>query len=253
MKLDNNSLIHLGHRQRMKDKLSNHGARIFDTYELLEMLLYNVIPYKDTNPIAKRLLIRFGSLRGVLSASSEELCEVEGVGKKAAELISLVGRYERVLPALTENSTVFDNYHAAGRFFVEYFNENKDEKVVMLLLDNSMRLLGIKSIPCTHFGSAAVRPSAFLDAVAKAGAGNVLVACNHRYGALYMSESEIASYRSIKISLSAIRVSLGASYVVSGNNYTRINTDFSTSFACESAEYIRFINSISEGVFSHDV
>ena len=54
MKLDNNSLIHLGHRQRMKDKLSNHGARIFDTYELLEMLLYNVIPYKDTNPIAKR-------------------------------------------------------------------------------------------------------------------------------------------------------------------------------------------------------
>ena len=252
MKLDNNSLIHLGHRQRMKDKLTLHGARIFDTYELLEMLLYNVIPYKDTNPIAKRLLIRFGSLKGVLSASAEELCEVEGVGKRAAELITLAGCYESVLPD-AENTAVFDDYHIAGRFFVDYFNRNKDDKVVMLLLDNSMRLLEIKNIPCNHFGSAAVRPSAFLDAVARAGAGNVLVACNHRYGALYMSESEIASYRAVKMSLNSIRVNLGASYVVSGNKYTRINTDFSTSFAYESAEYLRFIDSISEGVFSCDV
>ena len=52
--------MHVGHRGRMRDKLMTHGARIFDTYELLEMLLYYTIPYKDTNPIAKRLLSEFG-------------------------------------------------------------------------------------------------------------------------------------------------------------------------------------------------
>ena len=51
----NNDGIHKGHRQRMRAKLKAHGARVFDTYELLEMLLYYVVPYKDTNPIAKRL------------------------------------------------------------------------------------------------------------------------------------------------------------------------------------------------------
>ena len=54
------SRIHEGHRQRMRSKLLTHGQRIFDTYELLEMLLYHVIPYKDTNPISKRLLAAFG-------------------------------------------------------------------------------------------------------------------------------------------------------------------------------------------------
>ena len=49
--------IHQGHRSRMRDKLTLHGQFIFDTYELLEMLLYQTIPYRDTNPIAKKVKI----------------------------------------------------------------------------------------------------------------------------------------------------------------------------------------------------
>ena len=62
--------LHVGHRARMRRKFLSYGSRIFDTYELLEMLLYHAIPYKDTNPVAKRLLMEFGSLEGVLTASS---------------------------------------------------------------------------------------------------------------------------------------------------------------------------------------
>ena len=59
-KFINDDRIHEGHRGRMRAKLLAHGQNIFDTYELLEMLLYHVIPYKDTNPVAKRLLYAFG-------------------------------------------------------------------------------------------------------------------------------------------------------------------------------------------------
>ena len=236
----------------MRDKLTVHGARIFDTYELLEMLLYSVIPYKDTNPIAKRLLIRFGSLKGVLSAEKTELMEVEGIGDRAADLIRCVGMYQSVSASSLRESVVFNDYHAAGRYFVDYFEKHKNERVVMLLLDNGMRLLDVVCIPCDHFGSAAVRPSLFLSAVARVGAGNVLIACNHRYGALYMSESEIASYRSVKMSLNSIRVTLGANYVISGNQYTRISNDFTSSFACESEEYQHFVSTVCEGVFTVD-
>ena len=45
--------IHKGHRQRMREKLVRAGDVAFNTYELLEMLLYYVIPYKDTNPISQ--------------------------------------------------------------------------------------------------------------------------------------------------------------------------------------------------------
>ena len=83
--------IHKGHRQRMRAKLSAHGPRVFDSYELLEMLLYRTNPRSDTNPIAKQLLRRFGSIDGVLSTSCEELASENGVGTKTASLISLVG------------------------------------------------------------------------------------------------------------------------------------------------------------------
>ena len=68
--------IHKGHRQRMRAKLIRNSDRVFDTYELLEMLLYHVIPYKDTNPVSKNLLSRFGSLEGIFKASKDELTEV---------------------------------------------------------------------------------------------------------------------------------------------------------------------------------
>ena len=56
------SLIHKGHRQRMRDKLLTYGSKVMQSYELLEMLLFYVIPYKNTNPTAKRLILKFGSL-----------------------------------------------------------------------------------------------------------------------------------------------------------------------------------------------
>ncbi|MBR4836163.1 MAG: hypothetical protein IKU99_04030, partial [Clostridia bacterium] len=91
--------IHDGHRGRMRAKLLSHGRSIFDTYELLEMLLYYSVPFRDTNPIAKRLLHAFGGLDGVLKAKREELTEVSGVGDHTAELIALVGRLNNILGA----------------------------------------------------------------------------------------------------------------------------------------------------------
>ena len=246
--MNEHSLIHKGHRQRMKDKLLVHGPRIFDTYELLEMLLYRVIPYKDTNPIAKKLLERFGSLAGVLAAPCEELCLVDGIGERAAEFISLLGKYGDITAQSSEDVPVFDDYDSAGRFFVDYFDAHKSESVAVLLLDNAMRLIDVEAVCCKSFGSAAVKPRRFVDAVMRSGAGNILVACNHRYSALVFSDSEIATYRSIKLALSDIRVPLTAGYIVSGNKYTSFDTDMEFCFATSSPERDRFIASVKEGV-----
>ena len=146
--------IHDGHRARMRAKLIAHGPRIFDTYELLEMLLYYVVPQRDTNPIAKRLLHRFGSLDGVLRAERDDLLTVSGVGEYVADFIISVGRASDLTAASDRRAPlIFDDYNKAGKYLVEYFAENPDTNIVILLLDNTMRMLGTENIPGTNFGS----------------------------------------------------------------------------------------------------
>lgn len=53
-------------------------------YELLELMLGGVIRRGDTKPLAKELLSRFGTLRGVLDAKTTELAQVPGFGPSLA-------------------------------------------------------------------------------------------------------------------------------------------------------------------------
>ena len=236
--------IHKGHRSRMKSKLESYGARIFDTYELLEMLLYYAIPYRDTNPIAKRLLVAFGSLDGVLSASKEELAEVDGIGERCAELIMLMGRVVKEDAALGNRChvEVFDNYHKTGRFLVSYF-ENNDSTICMMMLDNGMRLLGVADIPAEDFGSAAVKPRYFVDAALESGAAVVAIA-HKRHSLLFFPDSSLATDRLIRSELSGIGVTVAEHYVISGREYSGIHPNFSLGSSHDTPELLRFIESI---------
>ena len=62
---------HAGHRDRLRERAAKGGIGALPDYELLEMLLFRSIPYKDTKPLAKDLLARFGSLEGIGAATHE--------------------------------------------------------------------------------------------------------------------------------------------------------------------------------------
>ena len=64
---------HSGHRDRLRERAAKGGIEALPDYELLEMLLFRSIPYKDTKPLAKDLLARFGSLEGIGAASHEAI------------------------------------------------------------------------------------------------------------------------------------------------------------------------------------
>lgn len=75
---------YLGHRQRLRDRLSEAGADALADYELLEIILYRSITRADTKPLAKSLIVRFGSFAEVLGAPENLLREVTGVGPSVA-------------------------------------------------------------------------------------------------------------------------------------------------------------------------
>ena len=74
--------LHANHRGRVRTRFVNDGFSLdkFEDHQVLEYLLFHVIPRIDTNELAHRLLDRFGSFRDVLDAKHEDLITVEGIG-----------------------------------------------------------------------------------------------------------------------------------------------------------------------------
>ena len=86
---------HEGHRERLKERFLNEGLLGFHDHNILELLLFYVIPRKDTNEIAHELLREFGSLSAVFDADIELLKQVPGIGDNAATFIKLIPQLAR--------------------------------------------------------------------------------------------------------------------------------------------------------------
>jgi DNA repair protein RadC len=69
-----------GHRDRLRDRFRKTGAEGLPDYEMLELLLFRALPRRDTKPLAKLLIARFGSFGEVINAPDHRLKEVDGVG-----------------------------------------------------------------------------------------------------------------------------------------------------------------------------
>jgi len=81
---------YVGHRERLRQRFRDAGADAVPDYELLELILFRAAQRRDTKPLAKALLARFGTFAEVLNAPEELLAEVPGIGEAATTEIKLV-------------------------------------------------------------------------------------------------------------------------------------------------------------------
>ncbi len=133
--------VHDGHRERLKKQYTEHGLEPFQDHQVLEMLLFYAIPRCDTNPIAHRLIDRFGSLGGVFSASMEELTTVPGIGERAAELIKLIPAVKKLYDDdLARPRPQLNSTNEAVEYFSLRLKDEADEVYLAACLDGANRL-----------------------------------------------------------------------------------------------------------------
>lgn len=81
-----------GHRQRLKERLCKDSASMAD-YEILELLLGQILPRRDTKPLAKELLANFETLGGVFRAPREQLDKIKGIGPGVLTFFTLIREF----------------------------------------------------------------------------------------------------------------------------------------------------------------
>jgi DNA repair protein RadC len=79
-----------GHRERLRERFHSAGPDALSDYELLELALFASIPRRDTKPIAKALLKKFGSFAEVIHAPIARLREIDGIGDASINQIKLI-------------------------------------------------------------------------------------------------------------------------------------------------------------------
>ena len=136
-----------GHRARLKARFLTDGFDNFNEINALELLLFYTIPRSDTNPIAHRLLDRFGSFSAVLDADYNELLEVDGVSDHTATFLKLLPQTARYY----ESSKITERKELAtlsdiGEFFVRKYVGVIKETVYLLLLDNKRCMISVEKI-----------------------------------------------------------------------------------------------------------
>lgn len=125
-----------GHRERLRSRYREQGEAALADYEILELLLFRLIPRRDTKPIAKALLNRFGTLAGVFGASPALLQEVDGIGEAVALDLKLVATVsQRMLKSELRNKQVLGSWSAVINYCHAAMAHEDREQFRLLFLD----------------------------------------------------------------------------------------------------------------------
>src|SRR6201997_4801687 len=79
-----------GHRERLRGRFFGAGPDALSDYELLEMALFAAIPRRDTKPLAKALIKKFGSFAEVIHAPEARLREIDGIKDASVNQLKLI-------------------------------------------------------------------------------------------------------------------------------------------------------------------
>ena len=138
-----------GHRERVRRKFLENGFNGFEDYEVLELLLFYVIPRRDTKAIAKELIAKFKTLANVLKADNKELKTINGLGDVAITFLKMMGALpEKIYEDKLKNEKIIkdDTNKITNKEILLNFLRNKIgyenvEKFYVIYLSGIMKVL----------------------------------------------------------------------------------------------------------------
>ena len=200
---------HDAHRKRLKARFIKSGLDDFEPHNVLELVLFYSVPRKDTNPIAHRLINRFGSLSAVLDAKPEELMKVDGITENTAVLISMLPAIARkYLEDKVEVVNSVEGFSDVGAYLMPKFVGRTVETVMLASLDNKNRIISCTIVAEGENDKANVSKRKVMEEAMRVGATRVILAHNHPRGFAMPSNEDIFLTEEIYSLLKSVGIDL---------------------------------------------
>ncbi|MGA2052776.1 MAG: DNA repair protein RadC [Opitutales bacterium] len=182
-----------GHRARLRERFSRGGFECLADYEVVELLLTLCIPRRDVKPMAKALMKKFGSVRGVLDAPAEALREVPGLGAVAPVALRVIRETATLyLRQTVEGRRVLDNVDKLEDFWRARLGTLRHEVFEVAYLDHHYQLLedGVERVEEGTVDETTVYPRKVMESALRRQAARIVVAHNHPTGNTAPSEQD---------------------------------------------------------------
>lgn len=217
----NKTNLHAGHRDRLKKRFDAVGEKGFEDHTLLELLLFYGVPQKDTNPLAHRLLERFGSLPAVLEAPARELMQVEGVGENVARLLKVTQamRCRCTQQQVSRQKVVLNSSLKAGEYLCSLLQGRETEALLLVCLDAGKAVRHCEQLESGVSDSISTTLRQIAQLCVNRNVHDIILAHNHPSGLVHPSREDIVMTRKAQDFLQEIGVNLLDHFVITDKEF----------------------------------
>lgn len=212
--------IHKGHRLRMREAFFEHGFDGLNDHEVLEMLLYFVLPQRDTNEIAHDLIKYYGSLAAVLEADREDLVKHAYVTDNVAFLIKMIlPLYKRYMENVNDKKKLTDTEEIVKFLRAKYADTN-NECVYALFFDPEYHLIACRKLNEGDISSSVFDLRKLARFALESKSTSVIISHNHPHGITLPSREDVAITESSYKLLKSLKVQLLDHIIVSETSHS---------------------------------
>ncbi len=179
--------------ERPRERLQKFGVDVLSAQEILSLILGRGIAGESVMVTAQRLLSQFGNLKGIASASVEELSQVKGIGIAKASQIKAAFELANRLEGYSEagDKPLVKTPEEVVNLVKGRLKGKKKEYFLALLLDTRNQLIKVAEISVGSLDSSIVHPREVFKEAISASAASVIFVHNHPSGDPTASEDDI--------------------------------------------------------------
>jgi len=209
-----------GHRKRLRERFIQGGLAGFHDYEIVELLLSLGMPRRDCKQQAKEAIRRFKTLRGVLSASFQDLQQIEGIGPHSAFGIKLV---QEVARAFLKQGIIERPVYQSSREVFEYLYHSmrdlKKEVFKVIYLNAQHQIIDTEDVFQGTVNGSFVPPREIMERALEKSATALIFAHNHPSGQTEPSQSDRQLTRDLVYAGSIMQIRVLDHIIVGENRY----------------------------------
>jgi DNA repair protein RadC len=214
---------YLGHRERLRDRFHSAGPDALSDYELLELALFAALPRRDTKPLAKSLLKKFGSFAEVIHAPEPRLREVKGIGDASVNQLKLIAAAaSRIAKGPLKQRTLLSSWNQVIDYCRASMAFADKEHFRILFLDKRNQLIADEVQQTGTVDHTPVYPREVIKRTLELSATAIILVHNHPSGDPTPSQADIQMTKAIVDIASPLGISVHDHIIVGKNGHASL-------------------------------